>query len=176
MQMEKTILFNNKLVPQLLSHKNLELILFPTEQCNFRCTYCYEDFSIGRMRTQVIEGVKNLIRQRAEDLEILKISWFGGEPLAAKDIVYNISEYAKNICVQRSIKFISGMTTNGFLLKENTLTKLFNSGVTSYQISLDGPREVHNKTRLRINKSGSFDEIWANLVMIKNTSLPVSVT
>lgn len=23
----------------------LHLILLPTEQCNFRCTYCYEDFS-----------------------------------------------------------------------------------------------------------------------------------
>jgi len=36
----------------------LQLILLPTEQCNFRCTYCYEDFAIGRMSDAVVAGVK----------------------------------------------------------------------------------------------------------------------
>ena len=32
-----------------LSDRYLHLILFPTEQCNFRCTYCYEDFEAKQM-------------------------------------------------------------------------------------------------------------------------------
>ena len=31
----------------------LHLILLPTEACNFRCTYCYEDFRLGRMEPVV---------------------------------------------------------------------------------------------------------------------------
>ena len=40
----------------------LNLFLLPTERCNFRCTYCYEDFNIGRMRPAVSAGVKALIQ------------------------------------------------------------------------------------------------------------------
>jgi len=54
----------------------LKLTLFPTEQCNFRCTYCYEDFEIGRMSPDTIEGVKALIDTRARELTELHVSWF----------------------------------------------------------------------------------------------------
>ena len=59
------------------------------------------------------------------------------------------------------------MTTNGFQLNANTFKKLLAKGVTGYQISLDGPEELHNKTRRRINGSGSFSTIWANLLSMK---------
>ena len=32
-----------------ISPRIQELILLPTEKCNFRCTYCYEDFELGKM-------------------------------------------------------------------------------------------------------------------------------
>jgi uncharacterized protein len=65
--------------------------LLPTEDCNFRCTYCYEDFAIGRMSRATIEAVKKLIESRVPKLRALTIGWFGGEPLIAKDIVMEIS-------------------------------------------------------------------------------------
>ena len=43
-----------------LSSRRLQLILMPTEQCNFRCTYCYESFSNGRMSQEVQDGVAAL--------------------------------------------------------------------------------------------------------------------
>jgi uncharacterized protein len=54
---------------------HLHLILMPTEKCNFRCIYCYEDFSIGRMGRPVIEGVKALIRRRLPSLSSIEINW-----------------------------------------------------------------------------------------------------
>jgi len=30
------------------------LILLSSEQCNFRCTYCYEKFELGRMQAPVV--------------------------------------------------------------------------------------------------------------------------
>lgn len=34
-----------------------QLIILPTEKCNFRCTYCYEDFLISKMKEPVQIGV-----------------------------------------------------------------------------------------------------------------------
>lgn len=57
----------------------LHLILMPTEACNFRCTYCYESFTRGRMTDETIAGVKALVREKARTIHTLHISWFGGE-------------------------------------------------------------------------------------------------
>lgn len=161
----------------LLSNKYFHLIILPTELCNFRCTYCYEDFAVGRMEKDTISSTKYLLEKRcASNLEVLKVSWFGGEPLTAKDIVLEISDYAMALSHKYPNLHYSGtMTTNGSLLDYNTASALADVGVKAYQISLDGPRDVHNKSRVRADGSGSFDRIWANLLAIRDSSLPISV-
>ena len=59
----------------------LDLILLASEDCNFRCTYCYEDFKRGTMLPSVREGIKRFVEKRAPQLQNLTIGWFGGEPL-----------------------------------------------------------------------------------------------
>lgn len=156
-----------EILAECLNNNNLSLTLMPTEQCNFRCTYCYEDFSIGRMNNEVIRGIKNLLSIRIPEVKNINIEWFGGEPLSAKDIVYEISEHIQNEIKGREIHYSAGMTTNGFRLTQNTFRKLLSKGVKSYQISLDGPEKIHDKTRLRIDGSGSFQVIWNNLLALK---------
>lgn len=57
-----------------LDNDFLHLILLPTEQCNLRCTYCYERFEVGRMTRQVVDAVKGLITCRAHTLKALNVS------------------------------------------------------------------------------------------------------
>jgi len=154
----------------------LELIIFPTEQCNFRCTYCYEDFSIGKMQREIIENIKSLISSRAEELKHLKISWFGGEPLSAKSVVYEISDYAQLESQKSGYQFHSSMTTNAYQLDCQTARRLINLGVSYFQVSLDGNQAAHDSTRRRLNGSGSFDKIWQNLIALKASDLNFSVT
>lgn len=159
-------------IMSLVSNRLLELILFPTEQCNFRCVYCYEDFSLGKMKRNTVEAIKKLIQQRAPTLDVLKISWFGGEPLAAKDIVYEISEFILQLqTVYPHLQYKSNMTTNAFLLRAATLDKLVKLGVTSYQISLDGTDKMHDQMRKRMHGQPTFQTIWNNLLAAKQTSL-----
>lgn len=158
-------------IPMLLTNRYLELIILPTEQCNFRCSYCYEDFSIGKMQKPTIEGIKNLLTKRIKELDTLKISWFGGEPLIARDIIYEISEHILDQIKESHVKYRGNITTNAFLLNSTVANKLNTLGVTDFQVSLDGPSDVHNKTRMRIDKSGSFDQIWHNLLALRNSNL-----
>lgn len=152
------------------SQDHLHLILMPTEKCNFRCVYCYEDFSIGRMERPVIEGVKALIWRRAPSLSSMEINWFGGEPTVAADIVLDIMAAAQDAARAHGVKLRGGMTTNGFLLTGQRYAELHSHGVRDYQITLDGPKDFHDHTRLQANGKGSFDTIWANLLAIKNIS------
>lgn len=158
---------------QSFSDRYLELILFPTEQCNFRCTYCYEDFKLGKMSVDVRNGVKNLISSRVRDLDHLRISWFGGEPLAAKTVIYEIMEFAQEIAVKKGVNCsVKGnMTTNGYLLSPDVFERLNKLKVDAFQVSIDGIEEVHNRTRVKMSGNGTFNKIWKNLCSIQETEL-----
>jgi uncharacterized protein len=152
------------------------LILLPTEHCNFRCTYCYEDYAIGRMSAETILGVKRLIDRRVGGLRTLIISWFGGEPLLARTIIEDISEHIVHaVSCNPDLYYKAYMTTNGYLLSAPVLERLAALGVSSFQISLDGPELVHDRTRVRANGRGSFREIWDNLIAIRDGAVSVEV-
>lgn len=145
----------------------LHLILFITEKCNFRCTYCYEDFKLGKIDDDVVEGVKNLIISRAKDLSYLKISFFGGEPLLNKRSVFDIAKWAQDICHENNIKFMSDVTTNGYLLNTDTFNVLCDNGVLNYQITLDGNKKTHDKLRPTAGGKPTYDVIMENLQNMK---------
>src|SRR5262249_34725356 len=46
----------------------LELILLTSEDCNFRCVYCYEKFARGTMAPEVRQGLMALALKRAPTL------------------------------------------------------------------------------------------------------------
>lgn len=157
---------------QSIHPRRLELIILPTEKCNLRCTYCYEDFAIGRIRPDVLKGIKTLISRRAADLHLLELSWFGGEPLLASDTVLEICNHANELAKQYpNLQVTSSMTTNGVLLTPELAEKLDTAGVKQYQISLDGPQPLHDQTRVTVKGGGTYTSIWKNLVALARTNL-----
>ncbi len=100
----------------------LHLIILPTEHCNFRCIYCYEDFSIGRMRPPVIPGLPLLVEPRVQELSPHSSSTYAGEPQLARAVVEDISAH---ICALQErypgLGYVGDMTTNAYLLDVPTL-------------------------------------------------------
>lgn len=146
----------------------LSLTIMPTEQCNFRCTYCYEDYKKGKMSREHQNALLKYIQRTIMNTGRLHISWFGGEPLLALDVIEYIMENVKKMCLQRKIQFSSNMTTNGFFLDADAFDKLYKMKVTSYQITVDGMKEDHDRQRVNRNGSGTFDTIISNLISIRN--------
>lgn len=143
------------------------LIIMPTEQCNFRCTYCYENFKKGKMSQRTIDDIKGYILRNANKFKFLNIDWFGGEPLCAYDIVTDIMEYSKQVGRKVGIPILSTMTTNGYLLSPDVLKNLARLNVVGYQITIDGIKNIHNGQRKLCGGGGTFDKIIDNLIRIK---------
>lgn len=155
----------------------LELILLASEDCNFRCVYCYEDFARGTMLPHVREGVKNLVRKRAGDgLRHFRSSWFGGEPLYGFKAVEDLAPFFAETAREHSINYGSHMTTNGYLLTPDVAEMLFAWQVLDYQITIDGTAEQHDHKRMTREGGETFQVIFSNLRAIKKIKDPFSIT
>lgn len=144
-----------------------ELQVNPTVDCNFRCWYCYENHVKGsRMDVCMVEKVKRHIDKvlsTHHHLQRLHISFFGGEPLMYFSTVAGpLIAYAKKACADKGVRFMLHFTTNGYLLNRKMI-EAFEGIPASFQITLDGAREQHNRTRFMPNGKGSFDRIVQNI-------------
>ena len=150
------------------ANRRLHLILFPTETCNFNCVYCYERHYNAHMKSEVIEGIKNLISNRVRrGLERLTLVFFGGEPLLKMDVLLQLAEHAKRLSEASSLDFRGSVVTNGYLLARGVARKLIEYNIRSFQVTLDGPPHVHDSRRMLIGGRGTFEVIWANLNSLK---------
>lgn len=169
--------FTNSDILSSLANNVLHLILMPTEACNFRCVYCYEEFKYKKMEPWVVQGVKSWIARRAPELRFLNLSWFGGEPLLATDLIEEIMTDARTLAQSHpDLRLGSNMTTNGYTLSLATFERLLQLGVSDYQISFDGPREFHDRKRVLAGGKGTFDRIWGNLRAAREVSEDFTIT
>jgi uncharacterized protein len=142
-------------------------IILPHENCNFRCDYCYEKFERGKMRPDIAEGLKIFIHQKTKDNDRLSIAWFGGEPLLARDVIYHLSASFMKSCEKNGASYSSGITTNGYLLTNEVVDSLLKHKVFSYQVTIDGPEELHDRSRKLAGGKGTYQRIIMNLKNMK---------
>lgn len=156
----------------------LTLVIAPTTACNFACSYCFEENKKSTIISdEVIEKLIVFINEhiKAKQLEIV---WYGGEPLLAfaqiKKIIASIEDNVKiPISNQRLI-------TNGYLLSPEVIDFFQKKKLTAIQVTLDGDRDSHNKTRYtKVDCKSTFDTIINNvdilLSQMPNTRVTVRV-
>lgn len=151
------------------SPKSIKLTINPTLQCNLNCWYCYESHAEHQfMDIKVLEATKRymtrLFRENMNSNHI--ISFFGGEPLLYfSKIVQPIISFAKEESARIGIGQVGiAFTTNGTLLSDSICSFLKSTGLTvSFQITLDGNQDNHNKTRFFKNGVGTYDIIITNI-------------
>lgn len=169
-----------KFVDQVLQREsnsgNFDLILLPHENCNFRCSYCYESHKGGAMEPSVIQGLKNLVRNKASQCRSLDVRWFGGEPLLALNIIDELSNSFMESCDHNGIDYRSQITTNGYLLTPKVLDFLLKRKVKYFQITLDGPPKIHDRCRKLAGGGETFARIFENLLAMQKTEADFSVS
>lgn len=133
-----------------LSSDSFTFIINPTLRCNFNCWYCYENHrNAPIMNNDILERTKALIGQTIERTNLIKLSFFGGEPLLEfSRIVKPLIEYTENAVSKVNKDIQISFTTNGFLLTPSMIDFLSQHYVKFMQITLDGGKQTHNKTRI----------------------------
>lgn len=167
---------SQKIALAQLNPKHLELIIYPTEKCNFRCVYCYEDFEQGQMSPEVIDSLNRFIAARIKTLKVLHLNWFGGEPLLAKSVILKVARLAQLDAQQNNVEFSGSLTTNGYYLDLETVQQLSDVRHKKYQVSLDGYKNGHDETRRHVNGKGTFDRIWSNLKALSASAIDFNIT
>ncbi|HST59273.1 MAG TPA: radical SAM protein, partial [Longimicrobium sp.] len=145
----------------------LQLILLASEDCNFRCVYCYEKFRNGTMEAGVRQGIMQMVSSRAPRLSELSVGWFGGEPLYGWEAVEELSPFFRRMADEHGLVHAQNMTTNGYLLTEERATKLLEWGCRSYQITVDGLAAEHDCKRVGRDGSPTHAVILDNLRSLK---------
>lgn len=144
----------------------LRITIYPTEQCNFRCTYCYEKFENKVMNKEVEDNLINFVRKNIYKYTGLEVTWFGGEPLLESKRIISVSQKLIDICKRTSRMYRASCITNGYLLDLSLFQQLLRCKVTTFMITLDGPADYHDSVRKKANGAGTFNTIFQNLESI----------
>lgn len=152
------------------------IIINPTLSCNFNCWYCYEEKSNkSRMTFDTLNRIKKFITYISTKNVDIAISFFGGEPLLMfENIIKSVIDHTCSECNKKNCKYTISFTSNGYLINENIVNYLKDKRVINFQITLDGSRELHDKTRHNKN-SGSYDIILNNIKLLVSNNINVTV-
>jgi len=148
----------------------LSLVITPTMACNFNCFYCFEGDDIKgketRMGVETQEILLSFIEKSLQrGIKVVAITWYGGEPLMEKEIIFKLQNKINLLCKQYGIPLKASMITNGFLMDANTSREIEKTGISRVQITIDGPERIHNKRRLYKKEPGNnFKTIIQNIL------------
>lgn len=130
-----------------------KITLVVTNKCNLHCIYCYEENKSNTMMS--LQTAKECIMDTIQDSdnEYVDVTFFGGEPFLAFDIIKSVCEWCWSLDVGK--KFLFSVITNGCAFTEESKKWLSeNNKKINVVLSLDGTPKTQN-----INRSNSFDNV-----------------
>ena len=143
-----------------------------TEQCNLRCSHCYQD---GSRRDELstdevlsgLEEIQDLFRTWSAVHGLKLVPSFnitGGEPLLRSDLFDILDSITRR-------GWDTFVLTNGTLVTEADASRIAGLGIKGVQISLEGPEEIHDSFR----GAGSFQASLSGIRSLLHEGVTVTV-
>lgn len=155
------------------------LTLFPTNQCNLACRYCYAAENRKPMQTMrfstgvsAVEYFIKLLREEEKDFFNLQFHG-GGEPLFAWNFIQQIVQYVEKRCREEEFELQVSSASNGVLnrLQQNWLLEHF----SSLLISFDVLPHVQDYHRPITSGTGSFPYVHKTLKFFDDHNFPYGI-
>ena len=155
------------------------LHIIPTASCNFGCDYC---FVLKDKKTNSCDKIisdETLYRGidfffNGNTSKQIIVTFYGGEPLIAPQVLYKTIEY---ITRHYSTSFIKKIVTNGTLITPE-IAKFLHVYGFDVSVSLDGTPEAHNRFRKYKNGKDTFDDVLKGIEILRkyNNSIKILMT
>lgn len=172
-----------------------KFVLETTQQCNFRCKYCYNTLetvfrhhtnkqmtlpvakaAIDFYKKMYLKFYNKLPKDKKELL--LKhfepcIGFYGGETSLNWDLVekaydyYSHQDWEDYGISKDLLKFT--INSNLYILTDRMLSFIIEHRPILF-VSLDGPKKENDRNRVTIDGKGTFDRVFSNLMRIKKVS------
>jgi uncharacterized protein len=146
--------------------------------CNLDCDYCYylsketlpDGPGTGRMSDEVLEQYIKQYIAGVTGSEVV-FSWQGGEPTLLgldffRKVVALEKQYAKPFQVIQN-----DLQTNGTLLDDEWAAFLKENRFL-VGLSIDGPRELHDKYRVTKGRKPTFEKVFAAVKLLRRHGVP----
>ncbi|MHC4399487.1 MAG: radical SAM protein [Planctomycetota bacterium] len=162
-------------------HGQLSLMyLIPDAACNLQCAYCFVDKGDSPSAPMTESTARQAVRyffHHSRRARQRKIIFYGGEPLlnpkallAAADEAIRLSQRTSN-----GPKLALSLLTNGLLITPELASELGRREV-KVSVSVDGPREVHDKHRRTRDGAPTFDGAVAAMRILREQGLDPSIS
>lgn len=151
---------------------DINLTIGTTIICNMGCAYCFEFTKPSKSLKDeknidaIISYLQDMIdKSPVKNWGSLNVTWYGGEPLVNSSAIEKLSPKLLGLCEKNKIRYSASIITNGILLNRKTWMILKNNNVTHAQVTIDGPKEIHDIQRPLISKSGgkNYERILENI-------------
>lgn len=157
-----------------IREKTYDVWFHITNECNLNCSYCYINKSAGCMPMDLAYSYIDSITAKCNPIEknTINIRFAGGEPLLRINDIKELVKY----CNERytDIHFTYNIITNGILLNDRNIDFLLNNRFM-VGVSMDGPEQYHNLTRLNHSGFNSFKLTLESVERAINARLPISI-
>lgn len=162
----------------VFNSSTLILLLLPTLDCNLRCPYCFEFKKEVTMTEEVFSSMLSWARPKLGNKKHFHITWFGGEPLICFNKIEEFTRRFMELAEEYDCDYSASMLTNGVLLTADLIEKLAVLKILNVQVTFDGPKQYHDKSRITPAGEGSYDVIMANAKLyceLSKSHLPLGI-
>lgn len=163
-----------------MNKMNTILVKPVSADCDLACVYCFyhnrpaDPYHLSRPHQMSNETLSSLVSQVMEIGEPVSFCWQGGEPmLAGLDFFKKVVELEKKFGSDGQV-ISNSLQTNGVLMDKRWISffKEFNVFIG---LSLDGPREIHDRYRKYPSGRGSFQRVMEAVNLLKENNIEFNV-
>lgn len=139
--------------------------LFFETRCNFQCWHCSSSNYINNIKTMDVNDIE-VILKKLKKVGTVSVCLVGGEPTCNKDL----DKIIRLCCEYRLLPTI---ITNGWLLNEKDIDKLFEEGLANMGFSIQSFRQKEHD--VLVNKQGAYTKSIKNINYCISKKYPCSI-
>lgn len=176
--------------PIQFNGKAMKCITFQvTENCNLRCSYCYQHekrnnrmtFDIAKRFIDMLLASDERTNQyiTADKVQGVVLDFIGGEPFLEIELIDQICDYFLQKCLELhhhwATRFRISMSTNGTLYfepKVQAFIKKWNDFL-SLGVTIDGNKKLHDACRLDSEGKPTYDRAMAAVLDYRKNFNPI---